>query len=222
MTPADHSNSRQTPPLGSQSSRPVTGAILLAAGFSRRFGSIKLQARLPDGCTILQKCFNNILQVTDNIIVVGRKDLLESGAYQFLPEQQGVQLILCKDAESGMGHSLACALKQPPQDWQSALVCLGDMPLIRADTLKNIIAASASDTIVIPVWQSQRGHPVSFGRKYFAELADSQGDTGGRHIIKKYSRNIHELNTDDQGVVQDIDTPAALALLTGREAPGAN
>jgi molybdenum cofactor cytidylyltransferase len=215
MTTADHSNYGHTPTQASQSRIPVTGAVLLAAGFSRRFGSVKLQARLPDGNTILQQCFNNILQATDNIIVVGRKDLLANGVYQFLPAQPRIQLILCEDAESGMGHSLACAVKQLPEDWQSVLVCLGDMPLVRPDTLKNIIAASAGDTIVIPVWQSQRGHPVSFGRKYFAELADSQGDTGGRHIIRKYSRNIHELQTDDQGVVQDIDTPEALALLTG-------
>jgi molybdenum cofactor cytidylyltransferase len=186
---------------------------LLAAGFSRRFGGIKLQAPLPDGNTILQRSFSNILQVTDNIIIVGREDLLSHGIYDFLPRQSGVQLVMCDDAASGMAHSLVCAVKQIPNDWKSVLVCLGDMPFIQTDTLRAIIAASAESKIVIPVWQSQRGHPVSFGRDYFAELTASEGDTGGRHVIKKHKKNVQELQSTDQGILQDIDSPEALTLL---------
>ncbi|MDO8909166.1 MAG: nucleotidyltransferase family protein [Pseudohongiella sp.] len=217
MTTADHPSpsDRSSDPLQTH----VTGAILLAAGFSRRFGAIKLQARLPDGCTLLQRCFRNLLQATDNIIVVGRTDLQSTGTYEFLPEQAGVKLVLCEDAESGMGHSLACAVKQIPESWQSALICLGDMPLIRSETLKSIIAASSVSSIVIPVWHSQRGHPVSFGREYFPELAASRGDSGGRQIIKQHGSHIRELPTDDPGVVQDIDTPEALRLLMSVNSP---
>lgn len=217
MTFADHSQAPgyQTQQTGPNLSRTnSTGAILLAAGFSRRFGGIKLEARLSDGSTLLQQCFNNVLQATENIIVVGRQELLQSGIYNFLPKQTGIQLLICPDAESGMGHSLAFAIKDIPQTWRSTLVCLGDMPFIKTETLKAIMAASSENNIVIPVWQSQRGHPVSFGRRYFKDLADSQGDTGGRNVIKQYPQHIKELQTDDVGVVQDIDTPEALALLT--------
>lgn len=190
--------------------RRCTGAIMLAAGFSRRFGSVKLQAQLPDGSTLLQKSFNNTLQATENIIVVGRQDLLESGTYNFLPDQPGIQLIICPDAESGMGHSLASAIKHIPDSWDSTLICLGDMPFIRPDTLSAMIRTSREDNIVIPVWQSQRGHPVCFGRQYFNELAASTGDSGGRHVIKLHHQAITELATDDAGIIQDIDTPEAL------------
>lgn len=189
-----------------------TGAILLAAGFSRRFGSSKLQAQLPDGNTILQQSFNKLIQATENIVVVGRQELLDDNTYKFLPKHPGIQLVICQNAASGMGHSLASAIDYIPDNWTSALVCLADMPFIRVETLKAIISSSTENSIVVPVWQSQRGHPVSFDRRYFAELAASSGDTGGRHVIKLYSNNIIELQTDDPGVIQDIDTPEALML----------
>lgn len=194
--------------------RRCTGAILLGAGFSRRFGSVKLQALLPNGNTILHQCFNNILQATDNIIVVGRKELLETGAYQFLPDRRGIKLVLCEDAASGMGHSLASAIPCIPDTWTSALICLGDMPFLQKETLQAIINNSTENNIVIPLWQSQRGHPVSFGRRYFVELTHSAGDSGGRHVIKQHSDSIQELQTDDPGIIQDIDTPEALAMYT--------
>lgn len=214
MTSADQKQSESGQPDTLHYGAHKVGAILLAAGFSRRFGGIKLQARLPDGSTLLNKCFNTIAQATDNIIIVGRQELLDIGTYTFLPQHPGLQLVLCKDAESGMGHSLASAINHIPNDWHSVLICLADMPFIRADTLKAIMASSTENNIVIPVWQSQRGHPVSFGRRYFKELANSEGDAGGRHVIKQYSQYIKELVTDDVGIVQDIDTPEALTLLT--------
>lgn len=216
MTRVDPPASRPTEPARqnpASAASSTCGAILLAAGFSRRFGAVKLRAQLPDGSTLLQKCFSNILQVTDNIIVVGRQDLLDSGTYDFLPQQSGLELVLCEDAASGMGHSLACAIRQVPEHWQSALICLADMPLIQQHTLKTIIAASSAHNIVIPLWQSQRGHPVCFGREHFAALARSQGDSGGRQVVEQNRQHIIELPITDQGVVQDIDTPEALALL---------
>lgn len=218
MTQTDHSQKADpavaTAPHSHNTFSAGTGAILLAAGFSRRFGGVKLQARLPDGSTLLQKSFNNISQATDKIIVVGRADLAQQGTYAFLLQHPTVQLVMCQEAASGMGHSLASAAKAIPSDWRSVLVCLGDMPFISPLTLQAVMAASSEDTIVIPRWQAQRGHPVCFGRRYFTGLAASDGDTGGRHLIKQHSQQIVELDTDDAGVVQDIDTPEALARYT--------
>lgn len=203
-----------TDPLPPEHTPPGTcGAVLLAAGFSRRFGAIKQQALLPDGTTLLQQSFKNILQATENIIVVGRRELLANGTYSFLPTIPTVQLVLCEDAASGMGHSLASAISHIPSGWQSALICLADMPLISSDTLRAIMSASAPDSIVIPVWQMQRGHPVSFGRHYFDALAQSRGDSGGRALITQNSHHVIELITDDEGIVLDIDTPETLKHL---------
>jgi molybdenum cofactor cytidylyltransferase len=191
----------------------MPGAVLLAAGFSVRFGSIKLKATLPDGNTILRKTFNNLLQATENIIVIGRMELLEQGVYDFIPALHRPYLFLCDDARLGMGHSLACGIRHIPPTWQSAMICLGDMPFVRRDTLMRLLSAGRSQNIIIPRYQSARGHPVIFGRQFFPELQLCQGDSGARHVLQANPNSIIELDIDDPGILQDIDTPQALAAL---------
>lgn len=191
----------------------LPGAVLLAAGFSVRFGSIKLKAALPDGNTILRKTFNNLLQATENIIVIGRMELLEQGVYDFIPATHRPFLFLCEDARFGMGHTLACGIRHIPSMWQSAMICLGDMPFIRQDTLTRLLSAGRSQHIVIPTYESARGHPIIFGRHFFPELQMCQGDTGAKHVLQAHPDSIIELDTDDPGILQDIDTPQALTAL---------
>lgn len=186
---------------------------MLAAGFSVRYGGIKLKAILPDGTSLLQRSFNNILQLTDNIIIIGRSELLNDGAYDFLEPAQKSSLVLCEDAQYGMGHSLACAIKHVPAQWQSVLICLGDMPFIRHDTLERLLISGSPQQIIIPKYQGTRGHPVNFGRNFFSELQMCEGDSGAKHVLKAHQHAITEVETDDSGVLQDIDTPQALAEL---------
>lgn len=189
---------------------PVTGALLLAAGFSRRFGSVKLNAHLPNGLTVLQQSFNNISQAFDEIIVVGRRDLSDFGTYDALglnPDTH--RLVFCDDAESGMGHTLACGARAIPPHWQACFVCLGDMPFIQPDTFRVLQQHMAEDRLVVPAWGQQQGHPIGFGRRYFSALQQCHGDKGARHLLRD-AATITRVEIDDPGVIQDIDTPEDL------------
>lgn len=198
---------------------PVTGALLLAAGFSRRFGGIKLNARLPNGLSVLQQSFNNISQAFDEIIVVGRQDLGDLGTYDALAlHPNSHKLVFCDDAESGMGHTLACGARAIPAHWQACFVCLGDMPFIQPDTLRTLqqhiqqhVAEDrlAEDRLVVPVWRQQQGHPIGFGRRYFPALQQCHGDKGARHLLRDPA-TVTQVTIDDPGVIQDIDTPEDL------------
>tara|TARA_R110002072_G_scaffold4663_7_gene32593 strand:+ start:42796 stop:43389 length:594 start_codon:yes stop_codon:yes gene_type:complete len=188
------------------------GAILLAAGFSRRFGSIKLNATLPDGSSIFTKSFDSLSQSIDEIIVVGREDLYNAGTYYTLGNRDTRKtLILCEDAQLGMGHSLRAGINAIPDHWSACLICLADMPYINPTTYKQIAENSDQSHIVIPSHDHQRGHPVSFGRQYFDALADSDGDTGGRKVIQTHPNAVLELPVDDKGILLDIDRPEDLA-----------
>lgn len=188
----------------------TTGAILLAAGFSRRFGSIKLNALLPDGRTVLQQSCHLLQSQFDNIIVVTRPALLDAGVFAGTGFSNP-HLVLCPDAEQGMGHSLACAMRSLPAHWDACLVCLADMPFIKPSTLQLIHGRASKGRILIPAYQHQRGHPVCFGRDFFTELEQSKGDTGGRDVIKAHPDKVEVIDLQDAGILQDIDTPEDLS-----------
>lgn len=188
----------------------TTGAILLAAGFSRRFGSIKLNAVLPDGRTVLQHTSHLLAATVSEFLVVTRPALLDAGVLQHTAINQS-QIVLCQDAEMGMGHSLRCGIRALPEHWDACLVCLADMPFIKPATLQRLLAMASPQRIVIPEYNQHRGHPVCFGRDFFTELAHSQGDTGGRDVIKRHASKVEPVAVNDAGILQDIDTPEDLS-----------
>lgn len=192
---------------GQQDDPLSTGVILLAAGFSRRFGSIKLNALLPNGKTVFQQTFERVQGATDNILVVTRdellNDLLQAGAAK-------EQTVVCPDAELGMGHTLACGIRHMPKDWDAVLVCLADMPFVETTTYTTLLDALKSDVIVVPEHQGKRGNPVGFGSNWFAQLAQATGDSGGRDIMKGNPEAITRIAVEDPAVHLDVDVPGDL------------
>ena len=185
--------------------KPI-GAIVLAAGFSKRFGDSKLLAQLHNGNTVVQQTLERIAEVFPHRIVVTRPELMP----QLLPLAPGTSFLAFEHAEQGMGATLAFAA-QHIGDWRACLVCLGDMPFIEASTYRQIAEQIEEDSIVIPVLDSKIGNPVAFGSAYFDALGKLQGDAGGRKLIKEHRSAVRELSVDDPGVLQDIDTPEDLA-----------
>ena len=54
------------------------GALLLAAGFSNRFGGIKLLARLDNGSTIFAQTLNRLSAAVEDVVIITRPDLVSA------------------------------------------------------------------------------------------------------------------------------------------------
>ena len=185
--------------------KPI-GAIVFAAGYSKRFGDSKLLAQLHNGKTVVQQTLERIAEVFPQRLVITRPELIP----QLLPLAPGTSFLAFEDAEQGMGATLAFAA-QHIGDWRACLVCLGDMPFIETSTYRQIAEQIDEDSIVIPVLDSKMGNPVAFGSAYFDELGRLEGDAGGRKLTTLHRNAVCELSVDDPGVLQDIDTPEELA-----------
>ena len=187
--------------------------ILLAAGFSRRFGSAdKLLQRLSDGRPIALASVENLIKSIPVSIAVLRP---ENKALAELMLNAGLRVVFCSENDEEMADSLATAIRFSA-NFEAAsngfVVALADMPFIQAETILSVankVADGAS--IVIPTYQNQRGHPVGFSAKFRSELENIQGDEGARSIIKRYSEELELLPTDDAGILVDIDTPNDLS-----------
>lgn len=185
------------------------GALILAAGFGRRFGSDKRRHVLPDGTPLLAATVRRYAQVFDHIAVVireGEDDL----AAELETIHPGTRIVTAADAALGMGHSLAAGIRAVARDWLWVAVALGDMPWIRATTLTALVhafTANGSTGILQPRSGARTGHPVLFGAERFAELLRLTGDHGARDVLQRHRKLVQHVDVDDSGIFEDLDRP---------------
>lgn len=186
--------------------------LILAAGRGTRFGADKRLARLPDGRTLLEAVLARHASISQPLLTVLRPDDEAAAA---LCRQHGAQVLICEDADQGMGHSLACgarALLAMPEV-EGVLIDLADMPFVAVATLCQIhqclLDQGQTGQAVVPRYQGRIGQPRGLPRACFAALSQLQGDQGARHIVD-WQHALH-IEVDDAGILQDIDRPADLA-----------
>lgn len=187
--------------------------ILLAAGFSRRFGDTdKLLHPLADSNPMALASAQHLIQaIPDSIAVVRFGNQLLAEALL----QAGLQVVYCDEKAQDMAESLSTAIRYSASlvstNQASAndgfVIALADMPYISTSTILAVAAQlKAGSDIVMPTFQGQRGHPVGFSPKYRDELLAVKGDEGARSVIRRHADKVILLETQDAGILADIDT----------------
>jgi len=184
--------------------------ILLAAGFSRRFGTAnKLTHILQDGRPVgLAAAQNLVAAIPDSIAVIRPDDHLLGE----LLSKAGIHVLTCTADQQDMADSLVAAIKYTSgMAADCFVIALADMPFIRSTTIA-MVAQQLRDgaDIVMPEYQGQRGHPVGFSSKFRNALESLRGDEGARSIIRQHAQQISTFECDDPGILADIDTLADL------------
>ena len=182
---------------------PICG-ILLAAGASKRFGSDKLLHPLTGQTPVAVAALANLRAALPRVIAVVRPGvpLLESRL-----SEAGATVILCANADEGMGASLATAVAASG-DVSGWVIALADMPYIRPETIGKIAASlAAGAAIVAPAYRGERGHPVGLSARFRAQLEALRGDEGARSVLRENADLVELIEVDDPGVCSDIDTP---------------
>ncbi|WP_066321676.1 NTP transferase domain-containing protein [Bacillus sp. FJAT-29814] len=192
----------------------MIAAILLAAGRSSRMNYPKplLEWR---GRTLLEHQMDQLarLPVAEIIVVLGHETdrILEKVS----SHDQRVSFIICDDFQEGLSASLKCGLQHAEGKYDSVLLMLVDLPLIQPGTFEQVCETGAQlqDTfnepfVVQPICHQQPGHPVFIGHFEQLNWHSLQGDLGAKPLIKQMKNRIL-LESEDRGVVFDIDTPQA-------------
>ncbi|MEH6516265.1 MAG: nucleotidyltransferase family protein [Halioglobus sp.] len=191
----------------------AVGVILLAGGRSRRFGADKRLSEFLPGRALLEVTLKNVSLSQLELLVCLRAD------DQVLEEKlnrMGINCQRCSKANQGMGATIAQGVTHIP-DWSGVLIALADMPWIQPATFRSVAQHTNPESICIPTFNNQNGHPVGFGSDFFGNLAELDDDLGARSIINKYAHRVQELPTDDDGILRDIDTPDDIKLSAVRQ-----
>jgi molybdenum cofactor cytidylyltransferase len=199
-------------------SSPRIAALILAAGKSSRMqgpnkllmdvGGKPMVAHIVDAA--LESTARPVIVVTGNAEAEIRAAL--SG--------RAVTFVHNPDYADGLSTSLRAGLRALPDEADGALVCLGDMPDIRAAHLDRLIAAFDPEegrTICVPTVAGKRGNPVLWGRDWFAAMMDVKGDTGAKHLIGENADAVSEVPMPDDAATTDVDTPSDMkAMISGK------
>jgi len=200
--------------------RPRIAALVLAGGQSRRMGEInKLLADIGGGAMVRHVVDNVLGSTADPVVVVTGHE-----ADRVRAALAGCRVTFAEnpDFADGLSTTLKAGLAALPADVDGAIVCLADMPKVSPAVIDRLIAAFdpvEGRAIVVPTRRGKRGNPVLFARRFFAAMAAVSGDVGARHIIGEHDESVVEVEVDDESVLTDIDTPAALAALTAEAKP---
>ena len=183
-------------------SSPV--GILLAAGASARFGAAKLLHPLADGTPVGVAAARALLQaLPDSIAVVRPGDQALIDAFTAL----GMQVVENPRAEAGMGASLAAGVAATPAaaGW---LIALADMPWLQPVTIRTLAdRLRHGASMVAPLCQGRRGHPVGFAARWQAALCGLSADQGARDLLAQHPHELELITSGDAGVLADVDYP---------------
>jgi molybdenum cofactor cytidylyltransferase len=187
------------------------GAVILAAGRSRRMGRQKLL--LPwKGGTVISHIVDEVLAagVGCVVVVVGA----DEGAVREALVGRAVEFVRNPDDEGEMITSVRCGLRALAE-CGGALIVLGDQPALSSRWIKSLISLFDGRRIVLPSFDGKRGHPVLLPRRFFDDVLSKFEGDGLKGLLDAKRGEVVEWPVDERGVVDDLDTPEDYARAVG-------
>ncbi len=182
-------------------------SIVLAAGSSRRMGVQKLL--LPfGGKSVISHIVDQLLASSvDRVhVVVGHQ------ADRVSRELSGskVTIVANSQYEDGMLSSVRAGLRSLPRQCRAVTVALGDQPSISSGLVDRMLQAFAENdkTILVPLYEGKRGHPVLFSITHRDEVLQHYDDVGLRGLLRAHPDKVFELPVATPSVLSDMDVPA--------------
>jgi molybdenum cofactor cytidylyltransferase len=185
--------------------------ILLAAGFSRRFGQQdKLLHPLAKGSSVAETAAQALITALPRAVAVVRE---QNSVLQAALSAQDFLVTQCGADATEMADSLKLGVQAAQSAFPDAtgfVIALADMPYIQPATIRKVADQLAFSAIVQPSVNGQRGHPVGFASRFAQALLGVSGDQGARELLRTHQHQVFLLHCDDHGIVRDIDTQADL------------
>jgi len=187
------------------SAKPEIAGIILAAGSSKRMGSVKPLLPWGDGL-LLERVIKNASRsdLSSLIVVLGYKAEIILERIDF----HNSTVIINPDYRKGHSSSLQAGLNAVSADTDGALFLLGDQPFVTVETINRLILTFSvrPSSLVIPTFCGKKGNPVLVHRSIFSMLQKITGDTGPRILFDRLREQIQEVDVSDPGIHIDMDT----------------
>jgi bifunctional UDP-N-acetylglucosamine pyrophosphorylase/glucosamine-1-phosphate N-acetyltransferase len=149
--------------------RGEAAVIVLAAGAGTRMRSdIPKVLHTLAGRSMLSHALHAAAKVAPQhlVVVVGQDRELVSAAIEALADHLGRRIeITVQDEQLGTGHAVGCGLTALPDDFDGTVVVMaGDVPLLDADTLAELVDAHGAESAAATVLTTTVPDPTGYGR----------------------------------------------------------
>jgi len=194
-------------------------AAVLAAGLSTRMGG-RPKGLLPVDdvdvfVTRIVRTFN-AAGLNDVVVIVGH----DADAVRARVSASGLsaQSVLNPNYERGQLSSLLTAIDAVDQPGVHGLVlALVDAPLFSSSTVRQLVERfeHTHAPVVRAVRGDEHGHPVILGRELFELIRGADPAVGAKPIVRSHASILGDVDVNDAGAFQDIDTPDDYARIIG-------
>ena len=197
-------------------SSPFTSAILLAAGVSRRMGTLKALLDWQGRPLIMHQIVALREAGADEVVVVlgHRADELQArvGANRDVYDAGNARCVVNSRYAEGKTTSIKAGLRAISADPAQAgpiLMLNVDQPR-SADVIRAVLSAHADGgaLITIPTCGGKGGHPIAISRSLYHELLEiSEGSQGMRAVTERHKNATQRVELGAPELLWDVNTP---------------
>jgi len=203
----------------------VISGIVLAAGASSRMGQAK--AALPlgrTGETVVGRVIATLVAggIPNVVVVAGAH--IDAVRHAMPVHEPRARVIEHPGWEQGQLSSLIAGLNAIDDPLlEAVMVTLVDVPLVSPATVASVISAwrrsqhgATRAPIVRPANGDRHGHPVIFDASVLDDLRNADQKIGAKAVFAACRDRIVNVEVEDPGAFEDIDTPGDYERLIGR------
>lgn len=204
----------------------VIHVIILAAGFSRRFGGNKLLAEL-EGKPLYLHVVEKLVklqtlrpEIRSLMVVTQHQPIVDEMV------RRGIPVSWNDHSEDGISSSLQVGLEsvtdrlreeQRDGEGTESYFCffVGDQPYLKNTTVESFFDSfkESGKGIGCLKWGVKTGNPVIFSGRYLNELMGLKGDKGGKQVLHNHEEDVYYHEVLENQELFDIDRPENLGKI---------
>lgn len=184
--------------------------IVLAAGASSRFGSIKQLVRV-NGRPLLHTAVSRAVELAGHSVTI----VLGAHASELAPllSHSPASVVVNRDWAEGLASSIRVGLEHSPSNTDAVMLTLADQAAVTTEDLRRLVGAwrRSPASIAAAQYAGGLGVPAIFPSWSLRELAELRGDRGAQALLHRHVDRLVRVSMPSAEL--DIDRPEDLLAL---------